>query len=205
MGFADNLKKLATQAADGIQKIQELAEEQQAKQGQQQNRQSHKQAEADAEEQAEIKALPTAQVQLTASGWASGSWSGELHYGWNEISADEHGKKLLWLELFAPAGQEPTFDGHRLRHWSFQIYGWAEDGTYDLAQICRDREAGGWNTDYLEWAMTFADAEDMTFFFTPDTGPGTVTVSEAGKRFSVSITGSGAYGDLTLAAQITRD
>lgn len=196
MGFGDNLKKLVTQAADGLDRLQEMSK--------QQERTNPTDAAADRERDAEVRTLPTAQVELTATGWASGRWSGPMHYGWNEISADEHGNKLLWFELFAPAGEEPVLGGHRLRHWSFQIYGWAKDGTYDLAAICRKREAAGWSSDYLEWAMTFTDPDESRFYFTPDVGPAAVTVSERAQRFSVGISARGALGDVTLAAEITR-
>lgn len=196
MGFGDNLKKLVTQAADGLTKLQEMSEQQQAKQ-------SQREIDAERERQAEIRSLPTADVQVTGSGWATGQWSGQMHYGWNEISPDEAGKKLLWFELFAADGEEPALGGHRLTHWSFQIYGWTGDGTYDLVEICRAREATGWSTDYLEWEIAFADSDDSTFYFTPDTGPGSVTVTGGGKHFSVSISASGAIGDQTLAAEIT--
>jgi hypothetical protein len=194
MGFGDNLKKLVTQAADGIGKLQELAE-------QQEERQSQKEIEA--EREAEILSLPTAQVQLTATGWMAGQWSGQMHYGWNEISGDGL-DKLLWFELFAAQGQEPVLDGHRLTHWSFQLYGWHGDGTYDLVDLLRRREATGWSTDFLEWGADFADAEDMSSYFHSGSGPSSVTVGDGGRRFSVSISTSGAYGDLTLAGEITR-
>jgi hypothetical protein len=196
MGFADNLKKLASQAADGISKLQDLAEEQKA-------RQSQKETEAAQQEQAEIRSLPTAQVRLTASGWLNGEWSGQMHYGWNEISG-EGLDKLLWFELFAADGEEAVLDGRRLRHWSFQLYGWHGDGTYDLVDLLHQREATGWSTDFLEWGADFADADDMGSYFHSGAGPSTVTVSGGGKTFTVSISTSGAYGDLLLGGEIVR-
>lgn len=196
MGFADNLKKFASQAAEGISKLQEMAEEQQAKQ-------SQKEALADQQEQAEIRSLPTAQVQLTATGWMSGQWSGQMHYGWNEVSG-EGLDKLLWFELFAARGEEPVLDGHRLRHWSFQLYGWHGDGAYDLNALLQQREATGWSTDFLEWGIDFADADDMGSYFHSGAGPSTVTVSGGQKHFSITESTSGAYGDLVLAGEITR-
>jgi len=65
MGFGDNLKKLVAQAADGLGKLQEMADEQKTRQGQ-------REVEAERERQAEIRSLPTAQVQLTSTGWATG-------------------------------------------------------------------------------------------------------------------------------------
>ena len=63
-----------------------------------------------------------------------------MHYGWNEISGDGL-DKLLWFELFAAEGEEAVLDGRRLTHWSFQLYGWHGDGTYDLVDLLRQREA----------------------------------------------------------------
>jgi hypothetical protein len=197
MGFGDDLKKLVTQAADGIQKLQDLAEDQRSKQ-------SRAETDKVRERDAEIRSLPTAQVQLTASGWATGQWSGQMYVGWNEISADAAGQKLLWFELFAPTGEEAVLDGHRLHHWSFQIYGWHGDGTYDLVAIAKEREATGWSSDYLEWEVAFADSDDSQFFFTSSSKASSVTVSGGGKRFSVSIHAQGAPGDLTLAGEISR-
>jgi hypothetical protein len=196
MGFGDNLKKFVTQAADGISKLQEMAEEQQAKQ-------SQKEIDAERERNEEVLSLPTAQVQLTASGWLDGRWSGQMHYGWNEISG-EGLDRLLWFELFAAKGEEPVLDGRRLTHWSFQLYGWHGDGTYDLVDLLHQREATGWSTDFLEWGIDFADADDMGSYFHSGSGPSTVTVSEGGRRFSVSISTSGAYGDLVMTGEITR-
>jgi hypothetical protein len=196
MGFGDNLKKFVTAAAGEINKLQDLAEQQQAKQTQ-------KEIDAERERNEEVLSLPTAQVQLTASGWMTGQWSGQMHYGWNEISGDGL-DELLWFELFAAQGQEPVLDGHRLTHWSFQLYGWHGDGTYDLVDLLRRREATGWSTDFLEWGIDFADAEDMSSYFHSGSGPSSVTVSDGGRRFSVSISTSGAYGDLTMAGEITR-
>ena len=68
----------------------------------------------------------------------------------------------------------------------------------------RQREATGWSTDFLEWGADFADADDMSTYFHSGSGPSTVTVSNDGKRFSVSISTSGAYGDLLLGGEITR-
>jgi hypothetical protein len=169
---------------------------------------------SDRERREEIASLPVAQVQLSFSGWATGQWSGPMHYGWNEIAADERdpthpdpdpyaAKKLLWFELFAPEGEGPRIDGHELVHWSFQIAGWIGDGTYDLTAIAQEREAAGWSSDYLEWALDFSDAEDMTFYFHTGSGPSSATVADDTSRFSVSINTSGAYGDLTAAAEIT--
>jgi hypothetical protein len=206
MGFADNLKKLATQAADGISKLQEMAE-------QQKERDHQREIEKAVEREAEIRSLPTAQVQLTATGWTTGQWSGLMHYAWNEISPGEPEpenkdpyatKKLLWFELFAGHGEEPVLGGHKLTHWSFQVAGWEGDGTYDLAAIAQQREAAGWSSDYLEWAIDFADGDDSSFYFYTGSGPSTLTVSDGTKRFSVSISASGALGDLKLDAEITR-
>ena len=196
MGFGDNLKKFVTTAAKEVGKLQEMAEQQKVKQ-------SQKEIEAEQQEQAEIKSLPTAQVQLTASGWLNGQWTGQMHYGWNEISGDGL-DRLLWFELFAAEGEEAVLDGRRLTHWSFQLYGWHGDGTYDLVDLLRQREATGWSTDFLEWGADFADADDMGSYFHSGAGPSSVTVADGGKRFSVSISTSGAYGDLLLGAEITR-
>jgi hypothetical protein len=196
MGFGDNLKKLVTTAAGEISRLQDLAEQQKVKQ-------SQKEIDAARERNEEVLSLPTAQVQLTASGWLTGEWSGQMHYGWNEISGDGL-DKLLWFELFAAQGQEPVLAGRRLTHWSFQLYGWHGDGTYDLVDLLHQREATGWSTDFLEWGVDFADADDMSSYFHSGSSPSSVTVSHGGTRFSVSISTSGAYGDLTLAAEITR-
>lgn len=44
----------------------------------------------------------------------------------------------------------------------------------------------------------------MGSYFHSGAGPSTVTVSDGGKTFSVSISTSGAYGDLLLGGEIVR-
>lgn len=208
MGFGDNLKKFVTQAADGISKLQEMAE-------QQKERDSQRAIEAERERQAEIAALPVAQVKLMVSGWASGHYSGPLHLAWNEVAASEPDpeypdpdpyatKPLLWVELFSQEGARPSLGGHELVHWGFQVPGWTGDGTYDLTAIAKVREAAGAALTYEEWVMEFADHDEASFYFYADAGASTITFADGGKSLSVVIAMSGAVGELTAVAEITR-
>lgn len=208
MGFGDNLKKFVTQAADGISKLQEMSE-------QQKERDSQRAIEAERERQAEIAALPVAQVKLMVSGWASGHHSGPLHLAWNEVAASEPDpeypdpdpyatKPLLWVELFSQEGARPSLGGHELVHWGFQVPGWTGDGTYDLTAIAKVREAAGAALTYEEWVMEFADHDEASFYFYADAGASTITLADGGKSLSVVIAMSGAVGELTAVAEITR-
>jgi hypothetical protein len=163
----------------------------------------------------EIAALPVADVRLSVSGWAQDQWFGPLHYSWNEVTpeppdpeypdSDPYASKpLLWFELFAEDNARPDLGGHQLVHWGFQIPGYTGDGTYDLTAIAREREAAGAALTYEEWVMDFGDSDDSTFYFYSEAGPSSVTVSEGGKKLSVTISMSGAIGELQATADITR-
>jgi hypothetical protein len=52
--------------------------------------------------------------------------------------------------------------------------------------------------------MQFANSDDSGFYFYADTGQSTVTVSEGGTKLGVTLAMSGAIGDLTATATITR-
>ena len=52
--------------------------------------------------------------------------------------------------------------------------------------------------------MDFANADDASFYFYEDAGQSTATVSEGGQKLAVTIAMTGAYGDLTATATITR-
>jgi hypothetical protein len=163
----------------------------------------------------EIAALPTADVQLRATGWTSDSWFGSLPLRWEVLQPEAPDpeytdpdpyahKPALAVELATVEGQRPSLGGHDMVRWGFQIPGYTGDGTYDLSAIAREREAAGAALDYLDWVMEFADSDDSGFYFYSEAGPSTVTVSDGEKRLSVSISMSGAIGELAASAEITR-
>ena len=163
------------------------------------------------EERDEIAALPLAEVQLSVSGHATGQWSGRLHCAWNDISPNEpdttdpySDKPLVWFELFSEDTARPDLGGLLLRHWGFQLPGYHGDGSYDLTAIAQEREAAGAAPEYLEWAMDFDNSDDASFYFHPGAPQSTVAVTEGGTKLSVVIAMSGARGDLTATATISR-
>ena len=185
-------------------KLGELADKQEA------NRVAREQAE-EQERREEILSLPLASVQLAVSGHVTDNWTGQLHYAWNDISPNEPDptdpyadKPMVWFELFSEDTARPDLGGLLLTHWSFQIPGYHGDGTYDLTAIAQEREAAGSAPDYLEWAMDFANADDASFYFHSGAPQSSVTVSEGGTKLSVVIGMSGAVGDLTATATISR-
>ena len=185
-------------------KLGEMADKQEA------TRVSREQAE-EQERRDEIASLPLAAVQLSVTGHVTGQWSGQLHWAWNDVSPNEPDatdpyadRPLVWFELFSEDTARPDLGGLSLTHWSFQIPGYHGDGTYDLTAIAREREAAGAAPEYLEWAMDFANSDDSSFYFYVDAGQSSVTVSEGGKRLSAVIAMSGALGELTATATITR-
>ena len=185
-------------------KLGEMADKQEA------TRVSREQAE-EQERRDEIASLPLAAVQLSVTGHVTGQWSGQLHWAWNDVSPNEPDatdpyadRPLVWFELFSEDTARPDLGGLSLTHWSFQIPGYHGDGSYDLTAIAREREAAGAAPEYLEWAMDFANSDDSSFYFYVDAGQSSVTVSEGGKRLSAVIAMSGALGELTATATITR-
>lgn len=170
---------------------------------------------AEQERRDEIASLPWATVQLSTTGHFAAQWSGRLHLAWNDVEPDAPdpdypstdpyaSKPLAWIELFADDDMRPELGGHSLVHWGFQIPGYAGDGTYDLTAIARERDAAGAALTYEEWAFDLADSDDSSFYFYVDAGQSSVTVANGGQRLSVTICMSGALGDLTASAEITR-
>jgi hypothetical protein len=166
-------------------------------------------------ERAEIAALPVAEVQLRVTGWATDNWFGTLPLRWEVVQPeapdpdytdpDPYARKpALAVELVSLEGQRPSLGGHDLVRWGFQIPGYTGDGAYHLTAIARERDAAGAALDYLDWVMDFADSDDSSFYFYTEAGQSTVTVADGGKRLSVSISMSGAVGELTASAEITR-
>jgi hypothetical protein len=189
-------------------KLGEMADKQEA------NRVAREEAKKQ-EERDEIASLPLATMRLSVTGWATGEWSGPLHLSWQDVAPNEPDpdypnndpyalKPLAWIELFSEEDARPSLGGHELVRWSFQIPGYAGDGTYDLVAIARERDAAGAALTYEEWGLDFADSDDSSFYFYADAGPSTVTVSDAGRQLSVTISMSGAGGDQFATAQITR-
>lgn len=160
----------------------------------------------------EISALPLAQVQLAVTGHVSAQWSGQLRLSWQDVAPSEPdptdpyaNKPTVWVELFAEDAARPDLGGLALTHWGFQLPGYTGDRTYDLTAIAREREAAGSALTYEEWAMDFANSDDSSFYFYADApGQASVTVSEGGRKLSVVIGMSGAIGDLTATATISR-
>jgi hypothetical protein len=175
------------------------------------DRAAREQAE-DQERRDEIAALPLATVQLSVTGHVTAQWSGQLHLSWQDVapgepdSSDPYADKpMVWVELFAEDTARPDLSGLVLTHWGFQLPGYTGDGTYDLTATAREREAAGSALTYEEWAMDFANADDSSFYFYVDApGQSSVTVSEGGRQLSVVIGMSGALGDLTATATISR-
>ena len=163
----------------------------------------------------EIAALPVAQVQLSVTGWTTDNWFGPLPIRFEVRQPDEPDpeytdpdpyvyKPALVVELVAIEGQSPSLGGHDLVRWGFQVPAYTGDGTYDLVAIAREREAAGAALSYEEEYMAFADGDDAQFYFYSEAGPSSVTVADGGQRLSVTISMSGAIGELTAAAEITR-
>ncbi len=168
-------------------------------------------AAAEQERRDEIASLPLAEVQLSVTGHVTGQWSGRLHWVQNDVTPGDPDptdpyadQPLLWFELFAEDQARPDLGGMALTHWSLQVPGYRGDGAYDLTAIGREREAAGAAPEYLEWAMDFADSDDASFYFYPDAGPSTVTVSDGGRTMAVTIAMSGALGTLVASGTIRR-
>ena len=150
-------------------------------------------------------------MQLSVAGHVNDQWFGQLHLAWNDVEPSEPdptdpyvSRPTVSVELLAEDTARPDLGGLLLTHWGFQLPGYTGDGTYDLTAIAKEREAAGAALTYEEWSMDFANADDSSFYFYSEAGQSTATVSEGGKKLSVVIAMSGAIGDLTATATITR-
>ena len=168
-----------------------------------------REAAAEKERRDEIASLPVATVQLSVTGHVTGQWSGQLHWARNDISPNDPDptdpyadKPLVWFELFSEDTARPDLGGLAMTHWSFQLPGFHGDGTYDLTAINREREAAGASLEYLEWVMDFANSDDSSFYFYPDAGQSTITVSEGGRKLAGTIAMGGALGELIATTTI---
>jgi hypothetical protein len=183
-------------------KLGELADQQHATQ-------AARQAAADQERRDEIAALPLAHVDVSVTGHVTAMWSGELHLRWEDVErgqpdvadpyADQPG---VSVELLAEDAARPNIGGMMLVRWGFEIPGYHGDDSYDLTATARERDAAG--LTYEDWVMDFDNTDDSQFYFYADAGQSTLTVSEGGRRLAVTVAMTGAVGDLTATATITR-
>jgi hypothetical protein len=164
---------------------------------------------AEQERRDEIAALPLATVQVSVTGHVTAMWSGQLHLDWRDEEPDSvdtsdpyADRPCVAVELLAEDDAQPNIGGLMLRRWGFELPGYHGDGSYDLNAIAREREPAG--LSYEDWVMEFANTDDSSFYFYPDAGQSTVTVSEGGRQLAVTIAMSGALGELTATATISR-
>jgi hypothetical protein len=183
-------------------KLGEMADRQQAAA-------AAREAAAEQEHRDQIAALPLVRVDLSVTGHVTATWSGPLHLRWSDVEPSEAdpsdpyaGRPAVSVELFSEDAARPDLGGLMLTRWGFQLPGYRGDGTYDLTAIAHEREPAG--ISYEEWVMEFANSDDSSFYFYEDSGQSDVAVSEGGKRLEVRIAMTGATGDLTATATITR-
>jgi hypothetical protein len=168
------------------------------------------------ERQAELAARPLATVRMAIGGAATDRWQGQLPALVEVLPPapvgqdDEDGyadpdpyaaEPALHVELAPPAGAEPMIAGAPLRELAFFVPGYAGDGTYDLVASAMARREANAEPDYLDWHLEFVD-DDEGFYFYPDAGPSSVSVTDGGRRIDVAIRLSGARGDLAVRAEI---
>jgi hypothetical protein len=183
-------------------KLGEMADKQKAAQA------AREQAD-DQERRDRITALPLATVNISVTGHVTAMWAGQLHCSWEEVEPGEPAtddpyaaRPAVSVELFAEDAARPNLGGLMLSHWGFQVPGYHGDDNYDLNAIAAERDAAG--LSYEDWVIEFANTDDSQFYFYPDAGRSSITVSDGGRQLAVTMAMSGALGDLTAAATITR-
>lgn len=161
--------------------------------------QEARQAEREADERAGVLALPRARVALTVRGEVGGSWSGELPI---RIDLDEDDEPAeLGVELVVLEDQAPSVGGTALLGLRFCVPGFHGPGEYDLSAIARAREAAGDQLDYSDFDLALGN-RDETYVWTPDVGPGTITVGAGVQSFTVRMAMMSPGGELSLDADI---
>jgi len=154
-------------------------------------------ARRDADARAEILALPQFQLQLQVSGVVSGSTSGPVHVRVEppETDLDEGEQPELRVAIEVPEDGEgaPLVGGQPLLRLCFAIEGYHGPGSYDLG--AQD------DPDPLDYECDLGN-RDEGYFWSPEIGPGQVTVGADERSFDVRLTMSGAAGEITLTAHL---
>jgi len=154
-------------------------------------------AQRDADARAEILALPQFQLQLQVSGVVSGSASGPVHVRVEppETDLDEGEQPELRVAIEVPDDGEgaPLVGGQPLLRLCFAIEGYHGPGSYDLG--AQD------DPDPLDYECDLGN-RDEGYYWSPETGPGQITVGPDERSFDVQLTMSGAAGEITLTARL---
>jgi hypothetical protein len=169
-------------------------------------------ARREADARAEILALPLFQLQLQVSGAVTGSASGPVHVrveppetdldetdldeaDLDEADLDEGEQPELRVAIEVPEDGEgaPLVGGQPLLRLCFAIEGYHGPGSYDLG--AQD------DPDPLDYECDLG-IRDEGYFWSPEIGPGQVTVGADERSFDVRLTMSGAAGEITLTAHL---
>jgi hypothetical protein len=169
-------------------------------------------ARREADARAEILALPLFRLQLQVSGAVTGSASGPVHVrveppetdldetdldeaDLDEADLDEGEQPELRVAIEVPEDGEgaPLVGGQPLLRLCFAIEGYHGPGSYDLG--AQD------DPDPLDYECDLGN-RDEGYFWSPEIGPGQVTVGADERSFDVRLTMSGAAGEITLTAHL---
>jgi hypothetical protein len=154
-------------------------------------------AQRDADARAEILALPQFELQLQVSGAVSGSASGPVHVRVEppEGDLDEGEQPELRVAIEVPEDGEgaPLVGGQPLLRLCFAIEGYRGPGSYDLG--AQD------DPDPLDYECDLGN-RDEGYYWSPEIGPGQITVGPDERSFDVQLTMSGASGEITLTARL---
>lgn len=166
----------------------------------------------------ELAARPVAHLHLQASGAITDAWEGdvpallEVVAPEPEATDDEGAEPYIDPDPYAdrprltvdlgPLVEASAVPGKVPMHgWWFEVAGFAGAGTYDLAAIGMARRAADAEPEYIEWELAFGE-DDRRFYFQPDIGPSSVTVSADLRRLDVSMSMTGEWGELTVSATL---
>lgn len=161
------------------------------------DRQDAAKAQQVADARAEVLALPRFPVEVGVSGDVSGSASGAMPVRVEVCDGDpeENEPPSLTLSVETTEDGEGALPlaGQPLLGLRLVIAPFTGPGTYDLA-------AAGEDADPLDYVLELGN-RDEPFYWSPDIGPGSVTVGDG--TFEVHMTMSGATGEIQLTARLT--
>lgn len=159
----------------------------------------------------EVRAKPKAGVEISVTGDVTGSWSGELPVDVERVPRDRYdaeGESLpsisddLVVEIVILDEDAPTVGGVPLLGWRLVVPDYRGSGVYDYAAIVREREAAGDELDYGDLHLMLGTT-DEPYYWTPDYGPGTVTVDADSGTLDVRMAMQSASSTCDVTGRLT--
>lgn len=197
----DSIGEAVMTAIPGLRKLRDRQEEQQRAADVAQER----------AEREELAGRPVGRLELRVSGAMEGTWRGTaptlVEVRDPDGGTGEHDpfaqQATLVVDLGPLHNPSAVPGSATLGGWRFEVPGYTGAGTYDLAAAGMQRRAADAEPEYIEWELHFGD--DEGFYFQPDIGPSAVTVDDAVSRLAVTMTLTGALGQVNAEATLELD